>query len=168
MSDLDIGDRVKTGNGMSNVILFTHRQRWSKHAFVQLTTSSGRTLTLSGGHYLYRKNGELVSGASVQVGDQLQMEDSQENGIVVKAEIVYETGLYNPQTESGSIVVNGFVSSTYTTAVDPFIAHTVLMAPVRFLYGLWRWPVLKLSSSFDDGFVFDSWMPKGQQVVATL
>jgi hypothetical protein len=52
---------------------------------------------------------------------------------VVSTTLVEATGLYNPQTIHGDIVVDGIVASTYTTAVDPQVAHG-LLAPLRVLY----------------------------------
>ena len=56
-------------------------------------------------------------------------------------------GLYNPHTMDGDIVVDGTVTSTYTAAVAPSLAHAVLW-PVRMLYAL---GVDVLSGVFDEG-----------------
>ena len=42
-------------------------------------------------------------------------------------------GLYNPHTLQGDIVVNGVLTSTYTSAFSPVLAHLVF-APLRALY----------------------------------
>lgn len=54
--------------------------------------------------------------------------------MVVKKEQVFDRGLYNPHTASGDIVVDGFLSSCYTTAIDNVghVAHG-LLTPIRAL-----------------------------------
>ena len=44
-----------------------------------------------------------------------------------------KTGLYNPHTLHGDIVVDGVLTSTYTAAFSPTLAH-VALAPLRALY----------------------------------
>lgn len=168
MHDLEIGDRVQTANGYSDVILFTHRSRSTIHAFVKLRTQSGRDLTVTGGHYLYKQNGDLAAAATVCVGDVLRMANASEDGTIKEVETVRGIGLYNPQTESGSIVVNGFITSTYTTAVEPKLAHMALLMPVRFMYGVWRWPVEQLSYILSEGTAAAQWMPRGNGLVMGL
>lgn len=168
MQDLKIGDRVKTANGYSDVIMFTHRSRSTIHTFVKLHTQSGRELTVTGGHYVYKQNGDLAAAATVSVSDVLRMANASEDGTIMKIEKVSGIGLYNPQTESGSIVVNGFITSTYTTAVEPKLAHMALLMPVRFMYGVWRWPVEQLSSILNEGTIAAQWMPRGNALVTGL
>jgi hypothetical protein len=42
-------------------------------------------------------------------------------------------GLFDPQTLDGDIVVEGLLASTYTTIVEPALAHAAL-APMRLFY----------------------------------
>eukprot|EP00178_Gracilaria_changii_P021722 TRINITY_DN64423_c0_g1_i1.p1 TRINITY_DN64423_c0_g1~~TRINITY_DN64423_c0_g1_i1.p1 ORF type:complete len:562 (-),score=95.84 TRINITY_DN64423_c0_g1_i1:155-1840(-) len=168
MHKIEIGDRVMTGDGLSDVVLFTHRHRFGRFEFVRLSVKSGRQLTVSAGHYVFTQNGRLVAASSVVIGDVLRMANHSEDGSVVGIEKVFESGLYNPQTESGSMVVDGFMTSTYTTAVEPKMAHMVLLAPVRGLYKVWRWPVEQLSSMLEEGSGFARWMPRGEGVARGL
>lgn len=136
MAQLAVGDRVVTGNGsVSDVILFTHSERDSMNRFVRLATECGRSLSVSGGHYLYVNGGMLRAAESLSVRDRLEVAGIGFSRIVA-VERVYARGLYNPQTLSGSIVVDGFKASTYTTAVEPALAHCALLAPVRFVYSM--------------------------------
>ena len=55
--------------------------------------------------------------------------------VVVAVATESSTGLYNPHTLNGDIMVNGVKTSTYTSAVAPALAHAALW-PVRMLYSL--------------------------------
>lgn len=134
MHAVSIGDSVRVGaNEFSTVFMFTHKLDEVAYNYVTLRTASGATLSLTKGHYLYA-NGALVAAGSVVKGDVLTLGDG---GLSTVVEIGSRTGhgLFNPQTLHGDVVVNGIVSSTYTTAVAPAFAHAVL-APLRALSGL--------------------------------
>lgn len=140
VSKLEIGARVQVSlaGDFSDVFMFTHKLPSGVYWFVKLTTSSGKFVTLSPSHYIYA-NEQLKPARKVQVGDSLQVLSSSSeimSDLVESVEMVQETGLYNPQTLHGDIVVNGVRASTYTQAVDPFVAHFVALTPFRFL---WRW-----------------------------
>lgn len=129
MRELRLGDDVAVGNGaFSPVYMFTHRVTAGEFEFVELEAQSGEKLRLSAGHHLYA-GGRLVAARDVRVGDVLVGEDGSE-GRVVRTEKVYDTGLYNPQTLHGDIAVDGIVTSTYTEAIAPHVAHAAL-APLR-------------------------------------
>lgn len=131
MRDVAIGDELHVGEGaFSPVFAFTHRDADAKHTYTRLTTESGAALTLTSSHYLY-SNGALVSASSVRAGDILTLA-SGVTSPVASVGRVKGTGLYNPQTVSGDIVVDGILASTYTTAVEPALAHAAL-APLRAL-----------------------------------
>jgi Hint module len=132
MDRLAIGDVVKTSpSTFSPVFLWTHRDATAVVPdFVSLTTASGHVLKLSPGHYLPipSAGGRLKAAHSVVVGDQLTLDDGAVSAVVA-IESVKETGLWNPQTADGSIVVNGVVASTFTTAVHPAVGSALLAAP---------------------------------------
>lgn len=134
MADLSIGDYVKVGlNKFSKVFMFTHRTAEAHSRFVSIETASGLSLEVTDGHYLYIE-GNLRAASDVRVGSTVILGNGAID-TVVNVHMKMGTGLYNPQTENGDIVVNGVVSSTYTTAVDPEIAHAIL-SPFRFLSNL--------------------------------
>lgn len=159
MRDLRVGDHVLASNGkFSPVFMFTHRIANSQYTFVGLSTASGHRITLTEGHYLYA-NDRLIAAASISVGDILTLADGSSSP-VVQIEQVVDTGLYNPQTVDGDIVVDGIRASTYTTSVDVCVAHA-LLAPLRAAYNQ-----LGLSlSCFDSGADrLASWVPSGSSI----
>lgn len=147
MEKLQLGDIVRVADGgFSPVFMFTHKLSDVKHAMVQLKTSSGASLTLTHGHYVI-SSGVMRTAGTVQVGDELVLANG-ETSAVTSTTTVQGTGLYNPQTVSGTIVVDGVVASTYTTAVEPRTAHTML-APIRAAFG-WLGVTLRfLEGGFD-------------------
>lgn len=132
MDELVVGDEIRVGDQFSPVFLFTHNQKETLRSFVQIETESHHKLALTAGHLLY-VNGVLKAAMHVKTGDRLRVV----NGVdrVVRVSTVVKKGLFNPQTVHGDIVVNGLVTSTYTTAVDAHLAHTAL-APVRAMWNL--------------------------------
>lgn len=134
MSQVSIGDRVKVGeNEFSRVFMFTHKMSDTSNKFVKFSTASGAELTLTPGHYIY-VDGSLVAASSVSVGSTVRLGNGKTDTVVAVSRVV-DSGLYNPQTVHGDVVVNGIVSSTYTMAVEPTIAHAIL-SPLRALYAL--------------------------------
>jgi Hint module len=129
MDDLTIGDVVKTGpNSFSPVFMFTHRDADIAVAdFISVTTASGHVLALSSGHYL-PVDGGLKAASSIAIGDVLMLENG-DGSAITSIETKAGTGLYNPQTADGSIVVDGIVASTFTTAVDPVVGSALLAVP---------------------------------------
>lgn len=135
MGDLKVGDLVRVRKGMfSPVIMFTHREFDIWENFVMIRTlSKNKTLILSSSHYLY-SGGVLKTAQEVQTGDNVTLEDGDEDEIDFKKWVI-DRGLHNPHTLDGTIVVNGILTSTFTRAVAPVCA-TGLMTPVRGLYRL--------------------------------
>lgn len=155
MDALSIGDTVKVGAGeYSRVFMFTHKTAGARHAFVTLTTASGAALALTRGHYLYA-NGALVAAAAVRVGDVLALGDGRASP-VVQVGSAPGGGLYNPQTVHGDVVVDGVLASTYTTAVEPRLAHAAL-APLRVL----DWFGLSCTALEDGGGKLADLAPRG-------
>lgn len=133
MESLRIGDQVKVAaDHFSQVLFFTHRLSDGDFEFVSLRVASSSSksteLQLSAGHYL-SVNDQLKAAQSVEVGDVVSMGDGSSANVVHVSSVV-SRGLFNPQTADGNIVVNGVVATTYTTAVKPAVAHSLLW-PVR-------------------------------------
>lgn len=134
VQDVSIGDRVHVGHGrFSDVFMWTHKVADVVSAFVEIRAASGASLRLSPGHYLF-VSGELVAARAVQPGDIVTLGDGRAD-TVTGVKRVRSSGLYNPQTVDGRIVVDGLLASTFTTAVEPALAHA-LLAPVRAAYAL--------------------------------
>ncbi|CAN8061742.1 unnamed protein product [Agarophyton chilense] len=117
---------------MEPVILFTHKNGWVSAEFVRFYADN-RTLTVTGGHMIYVEN-SLKRAREVNVGDKLRTSNGYSR--IWKRELVIERGLFNPHTEGGNIVVNGFVTSCYTETIDAITAHA-LLSTVR-VVGRWR------------------------------
>ncbi|CAN8072174.1 unnamed protein product [Agarophyton chilense] len=131
MNQLESGHKVAQMSGdSSEVFSFTHKLGSGVFRFKKLC-SVEKCVTASPGHYIFSKD-KLVAAGSVRIGDYLQMG----NGSLVRVssvENVWRRGLYNPQTVSGELVVDGFRVSSYTMAVRPNVAQT-LLAPLRAAY----------------------------------
>lgn len=130
--NLMAGDAVRVSaisDELSQVYLFTHKIENGLYEFLRISTSGGHSITLTANHYIYA-NGKLKAASLVGIGDKLQTIDG--NATVVTIEQVKDYGLFAPHTVHGDIVINRVVTSTYTQAVHPRLAHTIL-APVRFL-----------------------------------
>lgn len=128
ISQLSIGDHVQVSHGkFSPVFAWTHSDANTNYRFVQLTTPS-TTITLTPSHYIYAD--DIIRPAkSVTLGMKLRLHDGSLQPVIEK-KYVWKTGLYNPQTVHGDIVVDGVVATTYTTAVEVNAAHA-LLAPLR-------------------------------------
>jgi Hint module len=132
MDDLSIGDDVKVGpNTFSKVFMFTHRVSGIFTVFLEISTSSGASIALTGGHYIHA-DGALIPASKLRVGSAVRLGTGQVDH-VLSVRTVHRTGLYNPQTLQGEVVVNGVLASTYTTAIEPELAHVVLL-PFRSLF----------------------------------
>lgn len=145
ISQLRIGDSVRVGkNTFSDVFLFSHRTNaMSAPSYVELEMEhSNATLRMTAEHLLRVNGSELVAARMVKRGDRVQ---SAEYGWVNVADmrVVRDRGLFNPHTLDGNIVVDGFIVSTYTTAVPRRVA-SMLLEPLRILY--------KLGMVSDEGF----------------
>lgn len=125
MADVKVGDRVQVAaNTFSEVFAFTHRTSNILSDFVTFVFPSGATLSVTPGHYVY-VDGELVAASTVRPGATFYT-GSGRKVVVEQVKVSTLRGLYNPQTLHGDIVVNDIVVSTYTTALEPSLAHGVL------------------------------------------
>lgn len=139
MREISHGARVHVGRGaFSTIYCFSHRLEESERDFyfLRLITDSerGPSLTLTAGHYVHVRGKSIIPAGEVRLGDELIKGDGS-TAKVVQIRNVREKGLYNPHTMHGDLIVDGFLVSTYTTAVPPRFAHA-LLAPVRWTYRL--------------------------------
>lgn len=139
MFHVKIGDRVRVSETESSeVFFFSHRDDSSDRLFdfVELSLESGHRLRISRGHYVYTSEAELVESSRVRAWkDSLVLQDGSVSRVVA-TRMVKDYGLFAPHTMHGDIVVDGVRVSTYTTAVHPWVAHHILLAPVRMLFRL--------------------------------
>lgn len=159
MRDLRIGDSVLVGAGTySPVFMFTHRLAGTVADFLEVSLVGGASLRLTPGHFLHA-NGALVAARKLAPGDALVLADGAA-AAVAGVRRVRGSGLYNPQTLHGDVVVDGVIASTFTEAVAPAAAHAAL-APLRAAFRL-----LGLSSSAFEagGGGLHALLPRGEGV----
>jgi len=133
MDSLKVGQNVRVAaKEHSEVFMFSHMYADALATFVELKTEQG-AIRLTADHYIY-VNGLTVRAGSVKVGDLLETAEGK-TAVVTGISSVRATGLYNPHTMQGDIVVNGFRTTTYTEAINPTLAHA-LLAPVRAMYNM--------------------------------
>jgi hypothetical protein len=126
---LSVGDVVKVGPGAcSPSFMFSRKTPGAAGQFEILTTGSGASLLLTGGHDWYA-NGALVPASAVIVGDALRRGSGEQDKVAAIGSTSGD-GLCKPQTIHGDTAVSGIVASTSTTAIEPRLAH-VLLLPVR-------------------------------------
>ena len=133
MAELEVGDKVLVGNGAySEVFMFSHRLADAVGvSFVEIATAAGATLAITPGHYL-PINGALAEARTAKVGDNVTLADGTPAAVAAVGRVTKD-GIFNPHTLAGDIVVDGVLTSTYTAAFSPTLAHVVL-APLRALY----------------------------------
>lgn len=144
IQQVQVGDFVQVGpSKFSPVFMFTHRFLETVRPFTVLTTSRAN-ISLTAGHFIY-VNDKLVPAEQAQPGDFIELHDGSKHPILnIRTQL--KKGLFNPQTVHGDIVVNGIRASTYTKAVAPPTAHT-LLTPLRFLFRFTGW----YTSAMDSG-----------------
>jgi len=134
MDALSVGDKVLAKPGeFSDVFMFSHKLSAVRAEFVRISTAGGRTVTLTGNHYLY-VNGRMAVASIVKAGDELITATGAADK-VTGVSTIWADGLYNPHTMHGDIVVDGIQTSTYTSDIEPTLAHAALW-PVRMLYSM--------------------------------
>lgn len=139
MDSIKVGDIVRVAdNRFSKIFMFTHKLRRVRSVFVQICCEQA-CIRLSPGHFIYLKHDKLVLASSVKVGDEIQLVHSSslitEGSVVRSVSFISAMGLYNPHTLNGDIIVNGIRASTYTSAVAPTLAHS-LLTPLRLFFRL--------------------------------
>ena len=157
MDQLETGERVRTADGaFSEVVLWTHRDpAWRGRNYVRVALADGRTLVAAAGHlvYVWRQGREVRAVEHVRAGDGMlavrKRGQHAARSAVVRVEAVDRvaaTGLFNPQTVHGDIVVDGVLATCYTKAVDMRVAHA-LLAPVRCAARILAAPAWQLRSA---------------------
>jgi hypothetical protein len=155
ISALKIGDKVLAARPdgstfFDDVYMFGHKDTTTAASFVRLETAGGAALRLTSDHHLFvTRGGERlgVPASQALVGDLVHVQGrlgaSQLEAIVAKS-IVRGTGLFNPYTLSGSIVVDGVAASCHSSsALDGVFrlmgvsipdGYQAAFAPLRTMY----------------------------------
>ena len=162
MAQLQIGDRVRTSaTTFSDVHFFSHDDAevrggetrptvtlppfpplsiplpslQATSTFTILTTASGHQIAMTGKHYVpLHPARNLTRASEVRIGHLLELADGSTSA-VIRVHTERRSGLYNPHTLDGQIVVDGVVASCYTGSIEPTLAHSLLW-PLRTLYAL--------------------------------
>lgn len=133
------------------VFMFSHRDRTAIGSFVSVQTKSGAAIQATAGHYIWASactacSPELVRAGDVQPGYGMWLASPSHTtkATVTVVRHMRGTGLYNPHTASGSIVVNGIAASTFTDVLPPSSrAHWLVTLPGRVAAKLLRFQPVK-------------------------
>jgi len=137
MRDLNIGDEVQVGRDeYSRVYSFGHYDKDVVVEFLKFhITGLEQPLEISKDHMIFVENRGAIPASAVNVGEELLLVNDGHNAKVIKVESVHRKGAFAPFTDSGTISVNGVISSNYITMQDDLDALTV--AGVEFVSMQW-------------------------------
>jgi hypothetical protein len=108
MKNLEVGDRIFTGESYQSVYAFGHRETDAKAHFLQVETDKGSSLEITGSHLMFVDGkSSAVRAESIKVGDSL------DGAIVTNIGLVERTGMYAPFTTDGKLIVDGVKVSSY-------------------------------------------------------
>lgn len=122
--------------------MFSHRDA-SPLTFVELATADGMTITASGVNYIWMADGrsglQPTTAASIVIGDKLATFNAITSSVsfshVVRKTNGLQTGLYNPHTASGTIIVNGIGALTFTDTLPLYVfMHRLVTMPARLVH----------------------------------
>ena len=130
LAEVQVGDRVMTLTSRgdlvySDVVYVPHGRNHQRATFIQVTTESGRDLTITRNHMLPAgacalSTLPLVAAGNVAVGDCVQTVSGRE--LVVSVGKVEGKGVYTVIAMEELIVVNGIVATPYG-GVNPTLAN---------------------------------------------
>jgi len=134
MDELNIGDSIQVHDGsFEKVYAFgAHMTTDAKTTMVSIATESGKTISLSPSHWTYVSVDGVqtaVQAMNVREGQSVYAADGTLD-LVEKVSTSTMSGLFNPMTASGTIVVDGVVASCYAGKSHPDYLH-MLTTPAR-------------------------------------
>ncbi|OAD53896.1 Sonic hedgehog protein A [Eufriesea mexicana] len=141
LDQVQLGDRIAALDSSgdivySEVIAFLDRSLTERRQFVQLTTESGRVLTLTPAHLVPVEGRSSVFAGRVQPGDKILVKDpADENEVehrlrwdkVVDNRLVLEEGIYAPLTTEGTVLIDDVVASCYAFVDNQEVAHIAFL-----------------------------------------
>ena len=115
-SELAIGDKIQTADAMgalsfSNVVALPHAVNNKVASFVNVVTTSGKSLKATKMHLLQQCDGSLAYAGSLSEGDCLRTVDGGET--VSALSMIKAEGIYTAVTTDEFLVVNGIVASPF-------------------------------------------------------
>ncbi|CAF4648650.1 unnamed protein product [Rotaria socialis] len=142
--ELESGDKVlayddETSKVISTSIITMLDQQPDQYAvFKQLTTVSGRQLSLTSSHLLPTDIHGYIMAKNIRVGMNIYVMN--DNGLLMTETIsnvadIVKQGYVAPLTQQGTLIVNNIAVSCYATINNHYLAHLVL-APMRWWYSL--------------------------------
>jgi len=121
MEDLRLGDKIMVQDGTyETVYSFGHYDKDIRSdVFVTITTSNGKSVTLTPNHMIMTANRGTIAASSVRPADSLITSSTTQEELIVTriTKNVMKKGMYAPFTNSGYLVVDDIVVSNYI-AVD--------------------------------------------------
>jgi len=143
ISDVKVGDSVLAVDEMgqlrfSQVIIQLHAEPEVVTKFQVIRTKTGRNLTLTPRHLIYKADSEIASSKPlfamrIKKGDFVFVFDEKLGMIkdeVVSNDIETEKGLYTPVTSHGNIIVGDILASSYAALENHSLLH-LMFAPLR-------------------------------------
>lgn len=168
VSSVSVGDTLLTSQGFAPVFLQGHQNALAVSQMVKLVTASNHTLTLTPNHYLPLASGTYVSAGRVSLGDELLVQSDGcavpmgclTPSTVVAVSRVEESGLWNPFTTTGDLVVNGVLASSHSDwflegsprlTEDSIVrVYQAVLSPVRMLYAIAPAWLARFAAAFQD------------------
>lgn len=131
MKDLQVGDKVLTGNNnYESVYGFSHRKEDIKADFLEFhtdTNANRKPLQVTGSHLLYVDGQPSpVTAESLESTDALVKEDGSVSKIQKIKKVTRKDGIYAPLTPSGTVVVDGIKASNYISLQEHANQNIVL------------------------------------------
>ena len=145
ISEIRQGDYLKTYDLnskkwiFSKFVTYLHKNENSVGKFLSIKTSQNKTLTISPLHFIARLDPkyltrpniedfiEYVFAKHLKINDYLITENTGQSSFsldkVIQIETVFDTGVYAPLTESGTLVVNSIFASCYANTLWHNLGH---------------------------------------------
>lgn len=144
MTDIRIGERILALDPLTNrlvyseVLMFLDWDPMARRPFLEVSTTSGRTLTVTASHLVLTGSvnaSRTVFAERLSIGDVLLVRKNDNSSEVtedriVRIEPVVRTGIYAPLTTTGTVVVDDVVASCYAVVDSQSLAHWAF-APIR-------------------------------------
>ena len=106
--------------------------------FKQVTTNTGRQLSLTSSHLLPTDIHGYVMAKNIEIGMNIYVMNT--NGVLISEAVsnvsdVIKQGYMAPLTDEGTLIVNHVAASCYATINSHYVAH-VMLAPMRWWFNL--------------------------------